>query len=80
MKDNVKKCPFCSRIAVVVQIPESEKIDRILWNKWVVGCDDSLCPGYMDKCTPFYMTKEMAIGYWNRRGGNWDDTENQDKS
>lgn len=69
MKDKrIKRCPFCEEPAEISQLPFNP--DEILSNKWVIGCDGkngSLCPGYIWKCTPFYLTIDQAIEYWNTR-------------
>ena len=72
MSDKPKPCPFCGRKADIYQIQKDQRINPILWNKWVVGCGDSLCAGYIDNCSPFYTEKETALKYWNRRGGRWE--------
>lgn len=64
----LKRCPFCGELAEVIQIPF--RPDDIKSKTWVVGCDGkhgSLCPGYIDKCAPFYITRELAEEHWNNR-------------
>lgn len=64
----LKRCPFCGELAKVIQLPFCP--EDIKSKKWVVGCDGkygSLCPGYIDKCAPFYITREQAVEYWNKR-------------
>ena len=68
MSDELKPCPFCGREAVVYQIPEDSKINRLYWNVWIVGCNGEIvCPGYVWKTAPIYVTKESAIEHWNKR-------------
>ena len=64
----LKRGPFCGGLANVEQMPFNP--DDIRSRKWIVGCDGkngSLCPGYIYKCSPFYVTREYAIEYWNTR-------------
>ena len=64
----LKPCPFCGSKALVMQLklnPESIK-DKT----WIIGCDGingSLCPGYIYKCSPFYISIELAVKMWNNR-------------
>ena len=64
----LKRCPFCGELAKVTQLPFAP--EDIKSRKWIVGCDGkngSICPGYIDKCAPFYVTREQAVEYWNHR-------------
>ena len=66
--NELKRCPFCGELAEVIRIPYCP--DDIKSKTWVVGCDGKygcLCPGYIYKCTPFYVTREQAVEYWNHR-------------
>ena len=68
MSDELKPCPFCGHEAVIYQIPEDSKINRLYWNVWIVGCDGEIvCPGHVWKTAPIYVTKESAIEHWNKR-------------
>lgn len=64
----LKRCPFCGELAKVLQLPFCP--ESILSRMWLIGCDGkngSICPGYIYKCAPFYVTREQAVEYWNRR-------------
>lgn len=71
MNKRLKSCPFCGEEAKIIQLnlkPENS----ILCKMWVIGCDGingSLCPGYIYKCSPFYITSELAVRIWNNRDG-----------
>jgi len=67
------RCPFCGGKGIIWKIPEDDRHARpILRGMWIVGCEHDLCPGYAYNCTPFYMSREMALDHWNRRGGKWE--------
>ena len=60
--DKLKACPFCGAEATIYK---SLKADV-----WFIGCEgkyDNLCPGYIWKCAPVYLSKEAATRAWNRR-------------
>ena len=64
------RCPFCGESAQIEQLPFCP--DDIKSKMWVIGCDGkngSLCPGYIYKCSPFYMSRELAVKMWNNRDG-----------
>lgn len=64
----LKRCPFCGEPAKIDQLPFNP--EDIRSRKYVVGCDGkfgSLCPGYIWKCSPFYITREQTLEYWNAR-------------
>lgn len=63
----LKRCPFCGEVAIVKQLLSNDVRNKT----FVVGCDGkngSLCPGYIWKCSPFYLTRKQAVKYWNDRG------------
>lgn len=63
----LKSCPFCGAEAKTYKLYKSLKLDV-----WLVGCDGkygNLCPGYVWKCAPVYLSKESATRAWNRREG-----------
>lgn len=66
----LKSCPFCGGNAMTTKLelnPES-----ILNGMWIIGCDGingSICPGYIYKCSPFYISRELAVKMWNNRDG-----------
>lgn len=69
MYNYLKRCPFCGELAIIEQLPYNP--DDIRSKTFVVGCDGkngSLCPGYIWKCSPFYITRELAAECWNARG------------
>lgn len=60
MEEELKRCPFCG---------EPAEINMSIMG-WIVGCDGKegpICPGYIWKAAPRYLTKEQAIRYWNGR-------------
>lgn len=64
----LKPCPFCDGKAITAQIELNH--ESILNETWIVGCDGiygSLCPGYIYKCSPFYISRELAVKMWNNR-------------
>lgn len=68
MTDQLMRCPFCEESARIKQLPFCP--EDIKSKKWVVGCDGKngdLCPGYIWKCAPFYVTRDQAVEYWNHR-------------
>ena len=68
---DLRPCPFCEESAQIEQLPFCP--EDIKSKKWVVGCDGkngSLCPGYIWKCAPFYVTRDQAVDYWNHRAPN----------
>ena len=68
MTNQLMMCPFCGESARIKQLPFCP--EDIKSKKWVVGCDGkngNLCPGYIWKCTPFYVTRDQAVEYWNHR-------------
>lgn len=74
MTDKLKPCPFCGGKARIMQLDLNP--DSILNKKWIIGCDGiygSICPGYMYKCAPFYISMESAIRMWNNRDGKKED-------
>jgi len=65
---DLRPCPFCGESAQIEQLPSYP--EYVKSKSWVVGCDGKygiLCPGYIWKCTPFYVTKNQAMDYWNHR-------------
>lgn len=69
MYNYLKRCPFCGELANIKQLPYNP--EDIKSKKFIVGCDGkngSLCPGYIWKCSPFYITREQAKEYWNTQG------------
>ena len=63
----LKPCPFCGSEAKTFRLPYKELFSE---NLWIVGCDGnsgSFCPGYIWKCTPFYVGEDLAIIMWNKR-------------
>lgn len=62
--ESLKPCPFCGMPAKLYQA-EHTTLGGIFW---FVGCDESpLCPGYLWKLSPLYVSKEQAIEAWNER-------------
>lgn len=63
-------CPFCGGEAIITRVGIDSDPESILNGKYIIGCDGtngSLCPGYVYKCSPLYMSKELAIRMWNNR-------------
>lgn len=70
-KIELKPCPFCGGEAKIFQVGIDANPDSVLNGTFVIGCDGingSLCPGYIYKCSPVYMSKELAVKMWNDRG------------
>ena len=60
MDEELKPCPFCGGPAIM----------NMSIIGWIIGCDGKevpLCPGYIWKTAPRYLTEEQAIRYWNGR-------------
>ena len=67
MPEELEHCPFCGSEAQLLKLPRRRSLPD---NLWVVGCDGimgSLCPCYVWKLTPFYLSKELAAKMWNNR-------------
>ena len=68
-KPMAKPCPFCGGEAKIIQL-DLEDEGGISNGMWAIGCDGingSLCPGYIYKCSPVYVSKELAVAMWNHR-------------
>ena len=63
----LKACPFCGKPARLFYIGEDDRISKTLRNMWIVGCETDLCPGYIWKAAPVYVTEPMARDHWDRR-------------
>lgn len=59
--EKLMSCPFCGEAARLLLMPGTKSV-------YAVGCGSvNLCPGYVWKCAPVYLTAEQAATYWNRR-------------
>lgn len=68
--DELKSCPFCGGEAIIMQVGIDSNPKSSLDGKYIIGCDGingSLCPGYIYKCSPLYVNKELAVKMWNNR-------------
>ena len=57
----LKPCPFCGGNATARKTRAHE---------WIIGCDGDygpVCPGYVWKHCPVYLTKKDAVNAWQRR-------------
>ena len=74
---DLRPCPFCGESAQIKQLPFCP--EDIKSKKWIVGCDGkngNLCPGYIWKCAPFYVTRDQAVDNWNHsKAGTWQRSE-----
>lgn len=63
MSDDVKSCPFCGSVPVIVDIPELHHPTRP--DHWAVVCEGPSCP--VDFLHVDGATREDAIANWNTR-------------
>lgn len=66
----LKSCPFCGGNAIIMRVGIDSNLESTINGTWIIGCDGtngSLCPGYIYKCSPLYVSKELAIKMWNNR-------------
>lgn len=65
--EELRPCPFCGKPARLFYNEPDDRINKTLWDTWIVGCETGLCPGYIWKANPVYYNQTMARNRWNRR-------------
>ena len=67
--DDLLNCPFCGYAghATYIKHEKPSALSDVWKGKWVVGCLDRECHGYIGNLTKYYSTRDHAKESWNRR-------------